>query len=63
VGGPNWERQDSIEKNKKYGVKYPFKEAAKSYVDLTTSFASNEVCINWNAPLIFLLGFLETSAN
>lgn len=63
VGGPNWERQDSIEKNKRYGVKYPFKEAAKSYVDLTTSFASNEVCINWNAPLIFLLGFLETSAN
>jgi endoglucanase len=63
VGGPNWERQDSIGKNKKYGVKYPFKEAAKSYVDLTKSFASNEVCINWNAPLIFLLGFLETSAN
>jgi endoglucanase len=59
VGGPNHERQDSIEKNMAYGVKYPFKEPAKFYLDLTRSYASNEVCINWNAPLVFVLGFLE----
>ena len=28
---------------------------AKSYVDETGAYACNEVAINWNAPLVFLL--------
>ncbi|MBE3098443.1 MAG: glycoside hydrolase family 9 protein, partial [Planctomycetes bacterium] len=28
---------------------------AKMYVDDQESYASNEVAINWNAPLVFLL--------
>lgn len=63
VGGPNQERQDALAKNKTYGVKYPHKEPARSYLDQTGSFASNEVCINWNAPLVFILGFLEANSD
>jgi endoglucanase len=28
---------------------------AKMYVDETGAYACNEVAINWNAPLVFLL--------
>ena len=28
---------------------------AKMYLDEEASYASNEVAINWNAPLVFLL--------
>jgi endoglucanase len=28
---------------------------AKMYVDEEASYASNEIAINWNAPLVFLL--------
>lgn len=57
IGGPNSERQDHISKTE-WGVEYPHLEPAKSYVDLEGSWASNEVCINWNAPLVFSLAFL-----
>ncbi len=63
VGGPNEERQDSIEKNKAYGVKYTITEPARSYLDLTGSYASNENCINWNAPLVFVLAYLEKNSS
>jgi endoglucanase len=62
VGGPNHDRQDS--KNKMpWGVIYPDTNPAKCYVDEMASFASNEICINWNAPLVFILGFLEANKN
>ncbi len=35
--------------------KYSSKLPAKSYVDDECSYASNEVAINWNAPLVFML--------
>ena len=31
----------------------------KSWVDQEPSYASNEICLNWNAPLAYVLGFLE----
>jgi len=31
----------------------------KSWVDQEPSYASNEICLNWNAPLTYVLGFLE----
>jgi endoglucanase len=60
VGGPNHERQDSKDKIP-WGVTYPDTNPAKCYVDELGSFASNEICINWNAPLVFILGFLESN--
>ena len=50
-GGPNSGKQD--------GVKYPFSEPAKCFVDIMDSYASNEVCINWNSPLTALLAGVD----
>ncbi|MGH7577413.1 MAG: glycoside hydrolase family 9 protein [Longimicrobiales bacterium] len=51
VGGPNAGRQD--------GCDYPFTEPDRSYVDHVCSYASNEIAINWNAPLVYLASALE----
>ena len=32
---------------------------AKMYVDVEESYASNEIAINWNAPLVFLLAAFQ----
>ena len=56
VGGPNNNREDVGA-----GVVYPDTLPAKSYVDDQPSFASNETAINWNAPAVFVLGFLEAN--
>ena len=53
IGGPNNDRQDKAEVN--YISDYP----AKAYMDVEASFASNEVCLNWNAPAVFVLGYLQ----
>ncbi len=53
VGGPNKDKQD-----KAHGVVYKYQEPARSYADMQPSYASNEVAINWNAPLVFLLGYV-----
>lgn len=51
AGGPNSGKQD--------GEKYPFNEAAKCYVDVMGSYASNEVCINWNSPMTALFAGID----
>jgi len=51
AGGPNPFRQDKCN--------YPFTEPETSYVDDVCSYASNEIAINWNAPLVYLVGALE----
>ena len=48
-GGPNGQRQDPAMK------KLPDMPPARMYLDEQESYASNEVAINWNAPLVFLL--------
>lgn len=53
LGGPNMHKQDRQEVF--YASDYP----AKSFEDVEPSFASNEVCLNWNAPAVFVLGYLE----
>lgn len=53
VGGPNtstFEDCPDMERSK-----YP----AKSYVDHWCSYSTNEVTINWNAPLVYLSGALH----
>lgn len=51
AGGPNPALQDTNDCNY-----YMSKLPAMAYVDSTCSFASNEIAINWNAPLAFLAG-------
>lgn len=48
IGSQSWECRD-------YRTGYP----ATSYTDNRCSYASNEVAINWNAPLAYLAGALE----
>lgn len=54
VGGPNPGRQD--------GVKgYPSERADLSYIDNDQAYSVNEVAINWNAPLVYLLAAIEAT--
>ena len=39
--------------------KYFSKIPAKSFLDAECSYASNEIAINWNAPLFFVLGSMD----
>lgn len=54
VGGPNPGQQDA-----KGCPAYPSKAPALSYLDHDCSYASNEVAINWNAPLVYLSAALQ----
>ncbi|MBB1455727.1 glycoside hydrolase family 9 protein [Pseudoalteromonas sp. SG43-5] len=50
VGGPQAGQQDECN--------YDSNEPAKSYSDSWCSYSTNEVAINWNAPLVYTLGSL-----
>ncbi len=52
AGGPNEGKQDKC-------PNYIGDAPALSYVDSWCSYASNEVTINWNAPLVYLLAALQ----
>lgn len=49
-GGPNAARQDAILQGLPSGL-----PPAKVYSDNQESYASNEICINWQSMLVFLL--------
>lgn len=51
AGGPNPSRQDQCT--------YEATEPETAYSDTDCSYASNEIAINWNAPLVYLAGALE----
>lgn len=53
LGGPNKDKQDRA------AVEYAFDFPAKAFEDVEASYASNEVCLNWNAPAVFVLGYLQ----
>jgi endoglucanase len=55
VGGPNAGQQDL----KDCPVPYASKLPALSYLDHFCSYASNEVAINWNAPLVYVSAALQ----
>jgi endoglucanase len=50
VGGPHNGNQD--------GCVYPSQHSASAYLDDWCSFSTNEVAINWNAPLVYVLAAL-----
>jgi len=51
IGGPHNGQQD--------GCSYPSDQPAKSYLDDWCSYSTNEVTINWNAPLMYVSGALD----
>lgn len=51
-GGPNPGRQDGC-------AGYPSGIPNEAFVDNDCSYASNEIAINWNAPLVYLLWAIE----
>lgn len=56
AGGPNPGQQDAGHCE----PTYPSDKPAKSYLDALCSYASNEITINWNAPLVYVATVLET---
>ena len=52
AGGPNPGQQDHC-------AGYPSQLPAESYLDNSCSYASNEIAINWNAPLVYVANALE----
>ncbi|UYQ91787.1 glycoside hydrolase family 9 protein [Chitinophaga horti] len=55
AGGPNPGMQDKC-------PSYTSRVPDEAYTDDQCSYASNEVAINWNAPLVYLLWAIEASA-
>ena len=55
VGGPNPGQQDKNDITQPYPSKY----ADESYIDIMSSYASNEIAINWNASLVAFLCWLD----
>ncbi len=51
VGGPHAGQQD--------GCNYPSDLPALSYLDDWCSYSTNEVAINWNAPLVYVTGAMD----
>ncbi|HEY1053500.1 MAG TPA: glycoside hydrolase family 9 protein [Emticicia sp.] len=51
-GGPNPGQQDKC-------TTYTTKIADESFTDDVCSYASNEIAINWNAPMVYLAGAIE----
>ena len=51
VGGPNSGMQDR--------AFYTYKETETAYSDITESYASNEIAINWNAPMVYLINAIN----
>ena len=55
-GGPNPGRQDSRECPVPYASSLP----ARAWLDNVCSYASNEIAINWNAPLVYVAAAVQT---
>lgn len=53
VGGPN------LNSANESGCEYQYNLAALEYTDQSCSYSTNEIAINWNAPLAFTLGAIE----
>jgi endoglucanase len=51
VGGPNPAMQDHCQ--------YEFTEPETAYSDTDCAYASNEIAINWNAPMVYLTNAIE----
>jgi endoglucanase len=52
-GGPNARPADPV------AMKLPKAPPMRMWVDATQAYSMNEIAINWNAPLVFLLAAAE----
>ena len=59
VGGANPGQQDHRAGGDCTAQPYPSTLPALSYLDATCAYASNEVAINWNAPLVYVVAALS----
>ena len=57
-GGPHSGQQDKND-CKREGVSYPSSLPALSFLEHTCSYATNEIAINWNAPLVYVLSSIR----
>ncbi len=55
AGGPQAGQQD--------GCEYPADLPATTFLDDWCSYSTNEITINWNAPMVYLVGALEVFKN
>jgi len=55
-GGPNPQNTDDCGSNS-----YPTLTPAKCFLDNECSYSTNEIAINWNAPLVYLSGAIEAT--
>jgi len=55
AGGPNADPTDPVAVNANLGGL----PESKRYIDDIGSYTTNEVTINWNAPLVWVSAFLE----
>ena len=51
AGGPNPGKQDNCQ--------YEFSEPETTYADVDCSYSTNEIAINWNAPIVYLANAIE----
>lgn len=54
-GGPNPRQQDAVD----CPVPYASSQPALSWIDHDCSYASNEIAINWNAPLVYMAAAIQ----
>jgi len=59
AGGPNQKLEDPEMEAAKLGSL----PVGKRYLDVIGSYATNEVCLNWNAPLAWVANWLELQYN
>lgn len=59
AGGPNGRPEDPAAAR----AGLAGQPAAKCYIDHVDSYSTNEVAINWNAPLVWVTAYLEEKAN
>ncbi len=60
AGGPNGFTDDPTARAAGLGL--PGQPHAKSYIDQIGSYSTNEVAINWNAPLAWVAAYLDDTA-
>ncbi len=56
-GGPDRNLEDNVLQSHFTSLTPP----AECYIDDQGSYASNEICLNWNAPLVFVAGYFNES--
>lgn len=59
IGGPHNGGQDTGQENWKCKEYRDTKHPANSWIDDDCSYATNEIAINWNAAMVYVLGMLE----